>query len=56
VPAPRTIPGKGTEWGDYTGICVDPDGERFWLTGQYTKNGSPDFWATRIARIRLALA
>jgi hypothetical protein len=50
-----SIPGVGTEWGDYTGICMDPDGERFWLTGQYMKNGSPDFWATRIARIRLAL-
>jgi hypothetical protein len=30
--------GSPYRWGDYTGMTVDPDGERFWYLGQYSKN------------------
>jgi len=45
-------------WGDYTGICVDPDGETFWITGEYMLNGATpqdDFWATIVRRVRVKL-
>ncbi|MFB1487300.1 MULTISPECIES: hypothetical protein [unclassified Thiocapsa] len=25
-------------WGDYTGMTIDPDGQRFWYLGEYSKN------------------
>lgn len=42
--------GSPHRWGDYTGMTIDPDGERFWYLGQYSKNtGNPyGRWATNI--------
>lgn len=30
--------GSPHRWGDYTGMTIDPDGERFWYLGQFSKN------------------
>lgn len=37
-------------WGDYTGATIDPDGERVWYIGEYSKDtGSTSArWGTRI--------
>jgi hypothetical protein len=42
-PSPR-------RWGDYTGMTIDPDGERFWYMGQYSKitGSSNGRWGTYI--------
>lgn len=42
-------------WGDYTGMTVDPNGERFWYLGEYSKNtGNPSgLWGTHIASFSL---
>jgi len=52
-----TIPGSQNEWGDYTDICVDPDGETFWLTGEYVKDldPDPDIWGTWIAHVQILI-
>jgi hypothetical protein len=31
-------------WGDYFDIALDPDGETFWLTGEYSENSGWDTW------------
>lgn len=38
-------------WGDYTGMTIDPDGERFWYLGEFSKNtgSSSGRWGTGIA-------
>ncbi|HLF31293.1 MAG TPA: hypothetical protein VI566_09760 [Xanthomonadales bacterium] len=30
--------GTTHRWGDYTAMTIDPDGQRFWYMGQYSKN------------------
>jgi hypothetical protein len=37
-------------WGDYTGMTIDPDGERFWYVGQYSKitGNSNGRWGTYV--------
>lgn len=44
------------EFGDYFDIALDDDDLRFWVIGEYIKEGEgedPDYWATRIALIEL---
>ncbi len=40
-------------WGDYTGMTIDPDGERFWYVGQYSKNTGDinGRWATNVSEL-----
>ena len=36
-------------WGDYSGMTIDPDGQRFWYIGEYSKNiPTASRWATYI--------
>ncbi len=41
-------------WGDYTGMTIDPDGERFWYLGEYSKDiGNPHGrWGNYVASFR----
>lgn len=32
--------GSPYRWGDYTGMTIDPDGERFWYLGEYSESAS----------------
>lgn len=43
--------GSPHRWGDYTGMTIDPDGERFWYLGQFSKNTGTinGRWATNIS-------
>jgi hypothetical protein len=40
-------------WGDYTGMTIDPDGERFWYVGQYSSNTGTlnGRWATNVTEL-----
>jgi hypothetical protein len=38
-------------FGDYAHLAMDPDGETFWYTGEYFKQGN--IWATRIVAFNL---
>ena len=42
-------------WGDYTGMTIDPNGERFWYLGEYSKNTGNDYgrWGTYISSFSL---
>jgi hypothetical protein len=45
------VPSPGTErslWGDYNGICLDPD-DSMWIFGEFAK--TPTEWGTYAARI-----
>ena len=33
-------------WGDYFDMALDPDGNTFWLTGEYYESGGWDTWIT----------
>jgi len=53
-----TTPGNQNEWGDYTDIVVDPDGESFWLTGEWATSAtstpcSSVEWSTWIAQVKI---
>jgi len=50
-----TTPGSQDEWGDDTDITVDPDGETFWLTGEWARNTSPVTWGTWIAQVEILI-
>lgn len=41
-------------WGDYSGMTIDPDGERFWYLGEYSKNtgNTSGRWGTYIGSFR----
>jgi hypothetical protein len=45
--------GSPHRWGDYTGMTIDPDGERFWYIGQYSKNTGTvnGRWGTYVAAL-----
>jgi len=45
--------GSPHRWGDYTGMTIDPDGERFWYLGQYSANTGTTSgrWATYIRAV-----
>jgi hypothetical protein len=42
-------------WGDYTGMTIDPNGERFWYLGEYSKNtgNANGRWGTYISSFSL---
>lgn len=42
-------------WGDYTGMTIDPNGERFWYLGEYSKNTGSAYgrWGTYVASFSL---
>ena len=42
-------------WGDYTGMTIDPNGERFWYLGEYSKNTGSVYgrWGTYISSFSL---
>jgi hypothetical protein len=42
-------------WGDYTGMTIDPNGERFWYLGVYSKNtgNANGRWGTYISSFSL---
>lgn len=42
-------------WGDYTGMTIDPNGERFWYLGEYSKNmgSTSGRWGTYISSFSL---
>jgi hypothetical protein len=46
--------GAPYRWGDYTGMTIDPDGERFWYLGEYSRftGSASGRWATYIASFR----
>lgn len=48
--------GSPFRWGDYTGMTIDPDGERFWYLGQFSRNtGTANGrWGTAIASFTFA--
>lgn len=33
-------------WGDYMGMTIDPDGERFWHVGEYSRSQATARWST----------
>ncbi len=43
--------GSPFRWGDYTGMTIDPDGERFWYLGEFSQNTGTNNgrWGTGIA-------
>ncbi len=45
-----TASNGSTRYGDYSHLVADPDGLRFWFTGQYNAAGT---WSTRIAAFTL---
>jgi Secretion system C-terminal sorting domain len=47
-----TASNSSTRYGDYSHLVADPDGVRFWATGQYNAAGT---WSTRIAAFNVAL-
>jgi hypothetical protein len=45
---------QANRWGDYTGMTIDPDGERFWYLGEYpVDNGLSTNWGTWVASFTL---
>ncbi|MBK8286223.1 MAG: hypothetical protein IPK97_15830 [Ahniella sp.] len=47
--AAQTFTGASQRWGDYFDMSLDPDGCRFWFTGQYMDDTN---WGTRVASFR----
>ena len=43
-------------WGDYSGMAVDPDGDRFWYVGEYARASENPFanWATFVSEHNLS--
>jgi hypothetical protein len=46
--------GTANRWGDYTSMCLDPDGLTFWYADEYIQTTGGANWQTRVASFKLS--
>jgi hypothetical protein len=47
---------NANRWGDYTSMCIDPDGITFWYADEYVQTSGVKNWQTRVASFQLGTA